>query len=70
VIAFAVEGDFEPGQLLPGTFELEWPPRSGQRQAFPELDRVGWFDLATARHKLVRGQIELLERLTDARMRR
>jgi predicted NUDIX family NTP pyrophosphohydrolase len=67
VVAFAVEGDFDPAQLRPGTFELEWPPRSGRRQAFPEVDRVAWFDLATATGKLVRGQVALLERLADAR---
>jgi predicted NUDIX family NTP pyrophosphohydrolase len=67
VVAFAVAGDFDPAQLRPGTFELEWPPRSGRRQAFPEVDRVAWFDLATARGKLVRGQVPLLDRLADAR---
>jgi predicted NUDIX family NTP pyrophosphohydrolase len=67
VLAFAVEGDFDPSQLRAGTFELEWPPRSGRRQAFPEVDRVAWFDLATARGKLVQGQVALLERLADAR---
>jgi predicted NUDIX family NTP pyrophosphohydrolase len=67
VVAFAVEGDFDPAQLRPGTFELEWPPRSGRRQAFPEVDRVAWFDLATARDKLVRGQVALLDRLADVR---
>jgi predicted NUDIX family NTP pyrophosphohydrolase len=67
VVAFAVEGDFDPTQLRPGTFELEWPPRSGRRQAFPEVDRVAWFDLATATDKLVRGQLPLLDRLADAR---
>lgn len=67
VVAFAVEGDFDPAQLRPGTFELEWPPRSGRRQAFPEVDRVAWFDLATATDKLVRGQVPLLDRLADAR---
>jgi predicted NUDIX family NTP pyrophosphohydrolase len=67
VVAFAVEGDFDPAQLRPGTFELEWPPRSGHRQAFPEVDRVAWFDLATATDKLVRGQLPLLDRLADAR---
>jgi predicted NUDIX family NTP pyrophosphohydrolase len=67
VVAFAVEGDFDPAQLRPGTFELEWPPRSGRRQAFPEVDRVAWFDLATATGKLVRGQVPLLDRLADAR---
>jgi predicted NUDIX family NTP pyrophosphohydrolase len=67
VVAFAVEGDFDPAQLRPGTFELEWPPRSGRRQAFPEVDRVAWFDLATATGKLVRGQVPFLDRLADAR---
>jgi len=67
VIAFAVEGDFDPGSLVAGTFELEWPPRSGRREAFPELDRVAWFDLATAKTKIVQGQIALLDRLADAR---
>ncbi|MGH2943935.1 MAG: NUDIX domain-containing protein [Solirubrobacteraceae bacterium] len=65
VVAFAVEGDFDPAQLRPGTFELEWPPRSGRRQAFPEVDRVAWFDLATARRKIVEGQAALLDRLSD-----
>ena len=67
VIAFAVEGDFEPADIVPGTFELEWPPRSGRRQAFPEVDRVAWFDLATAAAKIVRGQVALLERLAQLR---
>ena len=67
VIAFAVEGDFDPAQLQPGTFEMQWPPRSGRMQAFPEVDRVAWFDLATARAKIVKGQAALLERLADLR---
>jgi predicted NUDIX family NTP pyrophosphohydrolase len=67
VVAFAVEGDFDPAQLRPGTVELEWPPRSGRRQAFPEIDRVAWFDLRTAGGKLVAGQLALLDRLADAR---
>jgi len=67
VIAFAVEGDFDPADLVPGTFELQWPPRSGRTQAFPEVDRVAWFDLATAGAKIVRGQVALLERLAERR---
>ena len=67
VVAFAVAGDFDPADLRPGTFELEWPPRSGRRQAFPEIDRVAWFDLATARRKIVQGQAALLDRLAQAR---
>jgi predicted NUDIX family NTP pyrophosphohydrolase len=67
VIAFAVEGDFDPAALRPGTFELEWPPRSGRLESFPELDRVAWFDLATAQAKVVKGQASLLERLRALR---
>lgn len=70
VVAFAVEGDFDPALIAPGTFELEWPPRSGRRQVFPELDRVAWFDLETAMGKVVQGQAELLDRLAVARPRR
>ena len=69
LVAFAVEGDFDPAELKPGTFELEWPPRSGRRQAFPEIDRVAWFDLPTAKRKIVRGQAGLLDRLASALIR-
>jgi len=67
VVAFALEGDFDPAQIAPGTFEMEWPPRSGRRQEFPEVDRVAWFDVPTASAKIVRGQVELLERLASLR---
>jgi predicted NUDIX family NTP pyrophosphohydrolase len=67
VIAFALEADFDPADIVPGTFELEWPPRSGRRRAFPEVDRVVWFDLPTATAKIVRGQLALLERLAQLR---
>ena len=67
VIAFALEGDFDPAAIVPGTFELQWPPRSGRMQAFPELDRVAWLDLATAAAKIVRGQAALLDRLAELR---
>jgi predicted NUDIX family NTP pyrophosphohydrolase len=66
VIAFAIEGDFDPADLEPGTFEMQWPPRSGRRASFPEIDRVAWFDLKTAQAKVVRGQVALLARLADA----
>ncbi|MDQ3456327.1 MAG: NUDIX domain-containing protein, partial [Actinomycetota bacterium] len=46
VVAFAVEGDLDPDTVVPGTFEMAWPPRSGRVQSFPELDRVEWFTLA------------------------
>jgi len=63
VAAFAVEGDFDPDELRPGTFEMEWPPRSGRRQSFPEIDRVAWFSVEAAAAKLVKGQAALIERL-------
>jgi predicted NUDIX family NTP pyrophosphohydrolase len=63
VTAFALEADLDPATIVPGTFELEWPPRSGRTQSFPETDRVAWFDLDTAREKLVAAQVVFLERL-------
>lgn len=63
VRAWAVEGDLDPGLITSNTFEMDWPPRSGQRQRFPEVDRAGWFSPEEARDKLVSGQIELVERL-------
>jgi len=65
VIAFALQGDFDPAQLRSNTFELEWPPRSGKRATFPEVDRVAWLDLAAARGKILPAQIPLLARLED-----
>lgn len=63
VRAWAVEGDLDPSTAVSNTFEIEWPPRSGRLQSFPELDRVAWFDLATARSLIVEGQRPLLDRL-------
>jgi predicted NUDIX family NTP pyrophosphohydrolase len=65
VIAFALQGDFDPAQLRSNTFELEWPPRSGKRATFPEVDRVAWLDLTAARSKILPAQIPLLARLED-----
>lgn len=67
VIAFAIEGDFDPAQIEPGTFELEWPPRSGRFERFPEVDRVTWFGVPIAREKVVQGQVALLDRLAQVR---
>jgi predicted NUDIX family NTP pyrophosphohydrolase len=67
VRAFALRGDFDPAELRPGTFELEWPPRSGRVREFPEIDRVAWFDVAAAQAKIVTAQAELLDRLVAAR---
>ena len=65
VIAFAVEGDFDPSQLRSNTFELEWPPRSGKQRTFAEVDRVAWMDFANAREKILPAQHALLERLVQ-----
>ena len=63
VEAFALEGDFDVAALRSNTFETEWPPRSGRKQTYPEIDRAAWMDLATARIKLLEAQRPLLDRL-------
>ena len=63
VTAFAIEGNFDPAALRSNTFEIEWPPRSGRMQAFPEADRAQWFGLDAARQKLLKGQLPLLDAL-------
>jgi predicted NUDIX family NTP pyrophosphohydrolase len=63
VEAFALEGDVDAGRLRSNTFEIEWPPRSGERQTFPEVDRAGWFTLTAARRKILASQHPLLDRL-------
>lgn len=56
-------GSFDVSAQRSNTFALEWPPGSGRVQEFPEIDRAAWFDAPTARRKLVRGQVALLDRL-------
>lgn len=56
IVAWLVEGDFDPARLVSNTFVLEWPPRSGRRVDFPEVDRAAWFDPATALVRIHRGQ--------------
>ncbi|WP_329214571.1 NUDIX domain-containing protein [Streptomyces sp. NBC_01485] len=65
VTAWAVEADLDPTTIDPGTFTMEWPPRSGRVQEFPELDRVAWFGLARARELIVTAQATFLDRLTE-----
>ena len=65
VRAWAVEADVDVSVITSNTFEIEWPPRSGRMQAFPEVDRAAWFDLETAQRKLVKGQVPLLEALVE-----
>ena len=63
VLAWAVEGDFDVGAFKSNTFTLEWPPKSGKRQSFPEVDRVAWFELPDARRKILAGQAPLIDQL-------
>ena len=65
VEAWAAEAEFDPATLASNTFSMEWPPRSGNEQDFPEVDRAGWFDLDSARKKILPAQAELLDRLLD-----
>jgi len=63
VRAWAVVGDCDSAAIRSNTFSMEWPPRSGRQQEFPEVDRAGWFDLDTAREKILDGQRALLDEL-------
>lgn len=60
---WAAEGDLDASLCVSNTFELEWPPRSGRMQEFPEIDRAAWFPAEAARTKLVKGQVGFLDRL-------
>ena len=63
---WAAEGDLDTAAAFSNTFSVEWPPRSGRLQEFPEIDRAAWLPVDEARTKLVRGQVPLLDRLLDA----
>ena len=65
VTAWAAEGDLDAGAVTSNTFTMEWPPRSGTTAEFPEIDRAGWFEIETAREKLVPAQTEFLDRLLE-----
>ena len=65
VIAFALEGDFDVAALRSNTFDVEWPPRSGRIVTFPEIDKVEWMTLATARKKILPAQAALLDRVAN-----
>jgi predicted NUDIX family NTP pyrophosphohydrolase len=66
VTAWAVEGDFDVGALKSNLFEMEWPPKSGRKTSFPEVDRAEWFSIEDARKKILRGQGAFLDRLLSA----
>ena len=65
VHAFALESDFDLEQFQSNLFEMEWPPRSGQKQTYPENDKAGWMPLDVAGSKIVKGQVPVLERLAE-----
>jgi predicted NUDIX family NTP pyrophosphohydrolase len=67
IYAWAMEGDFDPSTLRSNTFPVEWPPKSGRREEFPEVDRAAWFTLETAKGKIQKGQGPLLEQLEKLR---
>jgi predicted NUDIX family NTP pyrophosphohydrolase len=67
ITAYAAEGDLDADTISSNTFEMEWPPRSGRMQAFPEVDRAGWFSIEEAREKLNPAQAEFLVRLPPPR---
>lgn len=66
VIAFAEEGNFDRAAFASNTFTIEWPPRSGKQQQFPEVDRAEWFDITSARSKILPAQAVFLDRLLVA----
>jgi predicted NUDIX family NTP pyrophosphohydrolase len=70
VEAWAAEAEFDPATLDSNTFSMEWPPRSGSQQEFPEVDRAEWFDPETARKKILPAQAEFLDRLLEELQRR
>ena len=63
VVAWAAEGDFDPRGIKSNTFRLEWPPKSGQVQEFPEVDQAEWFSVSQARRKINPNQAGLIEEL-------
>jgi predicted NUDIX family NTP pyrophosphohydrolase len=63
ITAWAIESDFDAAGIRSNTFTIEWPRGSGRQREFPEIDRAGWFDTETARRKLVKGQVPLIDTL-------
>jgi predicted NUDIX family NTP pyrophosphohydrolase len=66
VHVWCFEGDFDPQSLRSNTFDMEWPPKSGKRATFPEVDRAAWFDVEHARRKILPSQSPLLDRLLQS----
>jgi predicted NUDIX family NTP pyrophosphohydrolase len=65
VHVWALEYDFDTSKIVSNTFSLEWPPKSGITREYPEVDRGQWFDVREARKKILKGQLEFLDRLME-----
>lgn len=65
IYAWAIEGDLDPAAMVSNTFEMEWPPKSGQMQHFPEFDKAAWFPIHQAGPKMHKGQDTFIERLAE-----
>jgi len=65
ITAFAIEGDFDASRIKSNLFEMEWPPKSGRLQSFPEIDRAQWFTLEEMREKILPGQRPFIDRLLE-----
>jgi len=63
IYTFAVEGDLDVAKIKSNTFEIEWPPRSGKKELFPEVDKAEWFTLSEAKQKIIPGQVGFLDEL-------
>jgi predicted NUDIX family NTP pyrophosphohydrolase len=65
VQCWAVTGDLDPATITSNTFEMEWPPRSGKKKSFPEIDKAAWFSIDTARQKINERQIDFIDKLLE-----
>jgi predicted NUDIX family NTP pyrophosphohydrolase len=69
VLAWAIEADIDADAIESNSFEMEWPPRSGGKQSFPEIDRAAWLPLGEARERINKGQVALIDAL-ELRLKR
>lgn len=65
ITVFALRGDFDTSHVVSNQFDMEWPKGSGTVASFPEIDKAEWMECSTARTKLVKGQVEFLDRLVE-----
>ena len=65
IYAWGVRGDFDPATMKSNTFTMEWPPKSGQKREFPEIDKAGWFPIEVAMRKIVKGQSDFIDQLKE-----